>query len=124
MKYLIKSFLVIALLCSSMVFAQGKEVPMPVGGMKALMENVKYPEKAHDAGLEGKLLLEVTVDESGNVVKAVVKESAGADFDNAAIKAVKKTKFTPAEKDGKKVKASVVIPFQFKLDGAKAKKNE
>ncbi|KUG25960.1 regulatory sensor-transducer, blar1/mecr1 family / tonb family protein [hydrocarbon metagenome] len=115
MKNLIKSFLVIALLCSTMTFAQAKEVPMPVGGIKALMENVKYPEKAHDARLEGKLLLEVTIDESGNVVKSVVMESAGVDFDNAAIAAVKKTKFAPAEKGGKKVKASVVIPFQFKL---------
>lgn len=43
MKNLIKSFLVIALLCSTMTFAQGKEVPMPVGGIKALMGNVKYP---------------------------------------------------------------------------------
>lgn len=60
-------------------------------------------------------MLEVTIDESSNVVKTVVKESAGVDFDNAAIAAVKKIKFTPAEKDGKKVKASVVIPFQFKL---------
>lgn len=116
MKNLTKLLITLTVLFLTISFAQSKEVPMPVGGMKALMENVKYPEKAHDAGLEGKLLLEVTIDESGSVVKTIVKESAGTDFDNAAINAVKKTKFTPAEKNGKKVKATVVIPFQFKLD--------
>lgn len=114
MKNLIKVVLLIVLLFA-VVFAQDKEVPMPVGGINALMENVKYPEKAHEEGLEGKVILEVTVDKSGAVVGTVVKESAGDDFDNAAINAVKKTKFIPAEKDGKKIKASVVIPFQFKL---------
>lgn len=115
MKNLISIFFITALLFTSTLFAQAKEVPMPVGGIQALMENVVYPEKAHEEGLEGKVILEVTVDESGAVAGTVVKESAGDDFDKAAIDAVKKTKFTPGEKGGKKIKASVVIPFQFKL---------
>ncbi len=121
MKNLISTIFITALLFTSTLFAQSKEVPMPVGGMNALMENVVYPEKASKEGLQGKVILEVTVDETGDVTNAIVKKSADDLLDRAAIDAVMKTTFTPAEKNGEKVKASVVIPFQFKLDGKKSR---
>ena len=61
------------------------------------------------------------IDKNGNVAETEVIKSVREDLDNAAIKAVKMTKFEPGIKDGKKVKAEVTIPIKFKLDDYKKK---
>lgn len=96
------------------ITAQKKE-PFPKGGMKAIMENVKYPESAKKANIEGKVLVKAIIDENGNVANASIEKSANDDLDKAALNAIRATKFTPAEKDGKIVKSEVVIPILFKL---------
>jgi TonB family protein len=103
-------------------FAQTKDadvMPSPVGGIMAIAKNVVYPEEAKKAGVQGKVFVKAIIDESGNVVKTSIKKSVGSGCDEAAMKAIQKTKFTPGTKDGKLVKASVIIPIQFKLDGEK-----
>jgi TonB family protein len=105
-------------------FAQNKDadvMPAPIGGIMAIAKNVVYPEEAKTAGVQGKVYVEATIDESGNVVKTSIKKSVGSGCDEAAMKAIRKTKFTPGTKDGKPVKVSVTIPIQFKLDGEKSK---
>jgi periplasmic protein TonB len=91
-------------------------MPSPVGGIMAIAKNVVYPDEAKKAGVQGKVYVEATIDENGNVVKTSVKKSVGSGCDEAAMKAIRKTKFTPGTKDGKPVKVSVTIPIQFKLD--------
>jgi TonB family protein len=105
-------------------FAQEKldKMPEPVGGMSVLGKNVHYPEEAKKAGIEGTVYVCATVDAKGNVAEAKITKSDNSKLDKAAVKAVKATKFTPAEKNGKKVKCEVTIPIKFKLgDGEKVK---
>ena len=90
-------------------------LPFPIGGMKAIAENVVYPEIAKVNKLEGKALVKVLIDEKGNVASTEVLESLSLECDKAAVDAIKKVKFSPAVKDGKKVKCEVIIPIQFKL---------
>ena len=121
---IIKFFLIFVLLItfSKTGLSQTKEadkMPSPVGGIMAIAKNVVYPEEAKKAGVEGKVFIEATIDENGNVIKTSVKQSIGSGFDEAAIEAIRKTKFTPGTKDGQAVKTSVTIPVQFKLDGKK-----
>ena len=90
-------------------------MPQPVGGIQALAKNIVYPEKAKQKGTEGKVFLQVYIDESGKVVKTSVIKSAGELLDNAAEAAIQKTTFTPGIVNGKPVKVKVVIPVVFKL---------
>ncbi|QQS37922.1 MAG: TonB family protein [Ignavibacteriales bacterium] len=94
---------------------QFDETPFPVGGMGELSKKIVYPEKAKQEGFEGKVILQVFIDETGTVVKSEVLKGAGNGLDEAAIKAVELTKFTPAKVKGKIVKAKVVLPIVFKL---------
>ena len=90
-------------------------MPTPIGGMKAIAENVVYPETAKISKLEGRVLVKVLIDEKGNVTSTEIVESLSIECDNAPAEAIKKVKFTPAMKDGKAVKCEVVVPVQFKL---------
>ena len=65
--------------------------------------DIEYTEEARAAGVEGRLLLEVTVDADGNVT--AVKVLAGVDpgLDAAAIATVKTWRFQPAMACGKPV---------------------
>ncbi len=90
-------------------------MPQPIGGIQALSKNIVYPEKAKQSGTEGKVFLQVYIDETGKVVKTMVIKSAGELLDNAAVAAIRKTSFTPGIVDGKPVKVKVVIPIVFKL---------
>jgi len=90
-------------------------MPQIIGGLQALSNNVVYPEKAKQSGTEGRVYIQVYLDESGKVVKSLVIKSAGELLDNAALSAIKKTRFMPAIVNGKPVKAKIVVPIFFKL---------
>jgi TonB family protein len=92
-----------------------EEMPMPVGGLYSIQSKIKYPEIAKRAGIEGKVFIQVFIDEDGNVVEAKVIKGIGAGCDAAALDAVKQTKFTPGKQNGKPVKVQVSIPIVFKL---------
>lgn len=83
--------------------------------MKTIAEHIIYPETAKINKLEGKVLVKALIDEKGNVTSTEMVESLSIDCDKAAVDAIKKVKFNPAIKDGKKIKCEVVIPVQFKL---------
>jgi TonB family protein len=95
--------------------------PEPVGGFKALQQNLHYPEIAKKAGIQGIVLLEVLINERGQVTEAsVVKTPAEkAGINEAAINAIKTISWKPALKDGRPVSVRVSIPVKFKLEGDK-----
>lgn len=92
-----------------------EEMPKPIGGMNEIAKNVIYPEEAKKNGIEGKVFLNVFINEEGNVEKLVVLKSSHPALDSAAIEAVSKVKFTPGKKDGIPVKTQVAIPIKFQL---------
>jgi TonB family protein len=89
--------------------------PEPVGGMGALTAKFKYPESAKRDSLEGRVVVEVGIDENGNVSNCRVIRSVRADLDSAAVNTVRDVKFTPATYQGKSVATTVMIPIAFKL---------
>ena len=115
---------IILMLSSLIIFAQDEIDKMPEikGGIQELVKNIKYPESAKQEGIEGKVFVKANVDVAGNVESAEVVKSVSKDLDEAAISAIKSTKFIPGEKNGKFVIAEVVIPIHFKLDDKKEKK--
>jgi protein TonB len=91
------------------------EMPEIVGGFFSIQKNIKYPELAKRAGIEGKVYVLAYIDETGNVTNARIIKGIGAGCDEAALEAVKAVKFTPGKQQGKPVKVQVSIPIVFKL---------
>lgn len=84
-----------------------------------------YPQVAKLAGIQGKVYVEATIDEKGNVIETKILKSDHETLEPAALEAVKNTKFNPGvSKSNKKTKAKVVVPMMFKLEGSDAKKAE
>lgn len=112
----LSTILIISSFCLLAQEMELDKMPSPEGGIEAIAKNIKYPEKAKVEGIEGKVFVKATIDETGNVIKAEILNSVSKDCDKAAIDAIKKTKWLPAENDGETVSAEVTIPIQFKLD--------
>lgn len=96
-------------------FVAVEEMPEPIGGIGAIQSKIVYPEIAKRAGVEGKVYVLAFVNEQGEVTKAEIIKGLGAGLDEAALSAVKQTKFKPGKQRGKPVKVQVSIPIVFKL---------
>lgn len=59
------------------------------------------------------VVLAVSLDATGAVIDVAVFTSGGAEFDQAAIDAVKKWTFTPATRDGQPFAAKIRVPVHF-----------
>lgn len=100
------------------VFVAYDTPPDLKGGFDFIRKNLKYPDMARQAGIEGKAIVSCVVDENGNVVKAeVVKEDGNVGFGQAAIDVIMKAKFNPARQRDKAVKVRISVPVVFKLRG-------
>jgi protein TonB len=101
---------------SASIFVAYDEPPEPIGGFGAIQSKLVYPEIARKAGVEGRVYVNVIIDEKGNVVGAKVIKSLGNNgCDEAAIAAIKAVKWRPAKQRDKPVKVQVGIPVVFKL---------
>jgi TonB family protein len=78
-----------------------------------------YPEKCKKEGIEGTVVLEIKIDEEGNVIDVQVLKSVHPDLDKAAMEAIKKWKYKPVLKDGKPepVVFAVTINFWLRENG-------
>jgi TonB family protein len=93
-----------------------ERLPEPVGGMSALAKAVKYPEAACNEGIQGVVLLKVTLGASGEIQKTEVSTSVRADIDQAAVDAVKSITWSPAKDlTGKNIAVTFLLPVTFKL---------
>lgn len=63
----------------------------------------KYTEEALAAGVEGMVIMDVIVGEDGHVRSVEVTQKLPNGLTEAALKALKDCKFTPGERDGKRV---------------------
>jgi protein TonB len=71
---------------------------------------------ARRAGIEGTVILEVSIDEEGKVIAATLKRGLGYECDEAALEAIWKARFYPARADdGRPVAVKVPIPFHFRI---------
>ncbi|WP_298609373.1 energy transducer TonB [uncultured Thiothrix sp.] len=76
----------------------------------------EYPRRALEAGIEGTVLVRVTISAEGRIMAALVHQSSGnASLDAAALKAVRSWAFLPAQRDGKTIPSIVQLPVRFKI---------
>ena len=87
----------------------------PYTDMSELQKSVVYPDMARKAGIEGRVVLRVLVEKDGSVRKVLVQQSDSQLLNQAAIDAVEKATFTPAQQNGNPVMVWVSIPVKFSL---------
>lgn len=71
-----------------------------------------YSKEARRAGVQGTVILRATIDAEGNVASVAVARSVPM-LDDAAVKAVKQWKYTPARKDGRPVEVVLTVSLNF-----------
>lgn len=72
-----------------------------------------YSDRAREAGIEGKVRVELTVDETGSVLSVRVLSGLGYGLDEAAVAAAQRATFEPARRCGKAARATFTISMRF-----------
>lgn len=86
--------------------------------VKAKPDRVVRPEftnEARSAGVDGRVVVEVQVDDRGDVIAAKVVKSLGHGLDETSLQAAKRTHFQPATRCGKPVVAPFLLAMRFSL---------
>jgi TonB family protein len=76
---------------------------------------VPYPPMARAQRIQGTVLMNVLVSETGQVLDVKVIRGRGAGLNEAAEQIVRHSSFQPPTKDGVRVKAWTTVPVDFKL---------
>lgn len=89
--------------------------PVPIEGRSP---PPRYPAAALRAGRSGTVTVRVDVDAQGRPAGVtVVGRSGSRDLDRAAAEALRRWRFHPAQRDGRAVPASLVVPVTFDFEG-------
>ena len=76
----------------------------------------RYPEIAQEAGIEGVVVVQAFIDEKGRVKETLVlKGVPNTGLDEAAMEAIRKTRFRPAKQRERSVGVWISIPVNFRL---------
>ncbi len=79
----------------------------------ATFEPVVAPEDLHGAA-EGNVVIEITIDEAGNIVNKVVVQSLGPSIDAKVLAALENWRFRPATRDGVPIPSKQDVVYHFK----------
>lgn len=89
--------------------------PEIVGGMAALAASIVYPEAAWVDRIEGTVIVQVVVDEQGEVLEALAVRSPSEVLSHAALAAVRQQRFTPGRVGDQPVAVRITLPIRFRL---------
>src|SRR5688572_7625128 len=81
-----------------------------------LLSNIEYPPAAREKGTEGTVYVMVKLDTKGKVVEATVVKKVDRLLDEEAVRAVKKTVFSPGIQNGQPIAMRLTLPVTFKLE--------
>jgi protein TonB len=102
------------------IFRYVEEMPTFPGGSDAFLtfvaQNIRYPEIAKRAGVEGRVAISFVVSPSGNVSDVQVAKSIGAGCDEEAVRVIKSMpKWNPGKQNGRPVNVQISVPIIFRL---------
>jgi TonB family protein len=94
--------------------------PIPPGGLsefyRFLAQEMKYPKKARKNKIQGKVMVECVIDETGKLVNPIVLKGIGYGCDEEAIRVLLLSpKWSPSTISGRPIKCNLTIPFTFSL---------
>jgi len=85
--------------------------PKPINAIRPI-----YPEIAQEAGIEGVVVVQAFIDKKGRVKETIIlKGIPNTGLDEAAMEAIRKTRFRPAKQRERAVGVWISIPVNFKL---------
>ena len=102
------------------VFDVVEQMPEFPGGMEALFkymaENMKYPEDAKKQQVEGRVLVQFSVETDGSVSNTEVLMRVFPSLDAEAVRVISgMPKWIPGKQNGKVVRVKYTIPVSFRL---------
>ncbi len=74
-----------------------------------------YPPAMKMKGISGMVVVNVVIDSAGEVENVAVRKSTHPEFEDPAVKAVRRWRFKPAKKDGDAIRARVAVPLKFAI---------
>jgi len=109
------------------VFTVVEDIPKPIGGMSAFYEyvanNLRYPEEASKAGIEGRVFVEYIVTKDGTIANVKCVKGIGELCDAEAVRVISNSPaWKPGKEKGENVNVRMILPITFKLSGQKDKK--
>ena len=79
-------------------------------------EQVTYPKSARESGIQGKVVVSLTIDENGNLVDPKIISGVSEEINNEVLRVISSSpKWTPAKENGKAVKCTFTMPFIFTI---------
>lgn len=96
-------------------FVAVEQMPELIGGLAELQKNIKYPDMARKAGIEGRVIVQFIVTEQGTVEDPRVIRGIGGGCDQEALRAVQQAKFKPGKQRGQAVRVQYSLPIVFQL---------
>lgn len=106
---------------SSKAYVFVEQMPEFKGGNEALLaflgNNVKYPEVAQEAEVEGLTVVKFTVEKNGSVTNIQTVKSLSPETDQEAARVVKMTSgnWAPGKQNGETVRVEYTLPVRFAL---------
>ncbi len=102
------------------VFDVVEKMPSFPGGYQALFDylekNIKYPAKAVKNKIQGRVIVQFTVDEKGRLSDIKVVKSVDASLNAEAVRVVKSMpRWNPGMQNGEAVKVRYTLPVTFRL---------
>ena len=97
------------------IFVVVEDMPSIIGGTAALYDLIDYPEIARAAGVEGLVVIQVTVEPDGRPSNPVVARGVAQVLDEEAVRAVMALRFNPGRQRGRAVRVNFAIPVRFRL---------
>ena len=109
-----------ASLGDSIVLTTVEQIPEFPGGMvefmKWLTANLKYPERARQNKIEGKVVVSFIINKDGSISSAKVQKSVEPVLDNEALRVIKlMPKWKPGISNSKPCRTMFAIPIVFKI---------
>lgn len=98
------------------IFIIVENPPEMVGGFQALVAELKYPDIARRAGIDGTVVVQIVVARDGTPSNPKIIRSVQESLDNEALRAVMLQKFIPGKQRGRPVPVYMNIPVIFRLN--------
>lgn len=104
------------------VFTVVEEMPEYPGGTNELLayisKNIKYPEAAEKAGVEGRVICSFVVTKEGKVADVNVVRGVSPELDDEAIRVISSMPtWKPGKQKGEVVNVKYTLPIMFRLQG-------
>jgi periplasmic protein TonB len=96
-------------------FVVVEDMPELIGGLEGLQRQIRYPEMARRAGIEGRVFIQFIVNERGEVENPQVIRGIGGGADEEALRVVSQAQFRPGMQRGRPVRVQYSLPIFFRL---------